>query len=395
MANISLRQASNVVSTSNFFPSFIGGRTKNGTVVNNQTALTLSAVYNAIDIISNDIAKISKSVYRKDGANRNPQPLHPLNNLIAFEPNGMQIAFDWWKVSEVCAMLKGNFYAFIERNPYTASPQALYMWNPDDVTVYEKDNKIYYKYKGKMYDNEDVFHIKGFSLNGLTGLSFIQFAAQSLGVSLSSQEYAVEYYNGKGVGSGVVTTPKDLNTTGKRKISEAVTDVLTEISPWKIPVLDEGMQFIPLKITAEESNFLATNKFGIEEIARWTNIPVHKLKNLDRATNNNIEHQSLEYVSDSMMPRVVRNEQEIRRKLFTEKEKQNGFYVKFNMNSLLRVDVKSRADYYTKMRYAGIMSGDEIREKEDMNPTGLEHMTTPLQPVQIQQQSQIDTTDGN
>lgn len=379
----SLRSTGQVITGDGVFSSIFGGKTKNGTVINSSSALTLSAVFNAVDIISNDLAKLSVNVIKKTGDKRETISDHKLNYLFSVQPNKLQTAFNYRKSAEIVALLKGNFYAKIARDPFTAEPVSLTMWDSDAVTPIKFEDALYYKYKGVIYSSDDVYHIPGFSLNGIVGISIIKFCAMSLGVSLSSQEFAQEYYNGKGVGSGIITTPKglEINKTGKRKVSQSVSDVLTTISPWKIPVLDEGMIFTPLKITAQEANFIATNKFGIEEVSRWFNIPPHKLGALDRSTNNNIEHQSLEYVQDTILPRVVRNEQEVNRKLFTVKEQQSNYKFKFNIKSLLRADMSSQADYYAKMTLAGIITRAEVREKEDLNP--IEGLDAPLTPVNV------------
>lgn len=378
-----LRQASEVISGNGLFTNYFTGKTKSGQVVNHQTALTLSGIFNGVEIISNDIAKLSKFVFKKDKDGRTKLDQHPLDNIISLEPNNFQTAFMFWKTSIVTTILKGNFYALINRNPFTSEAQSLFMLDSDQVKPIEFKGEIYYKYKGKTYHSDDIFHIPGFSFNGITGLSIIQFAARSLGVALSSQEFSAEYYEGKGTGSGIITTPAniDLNSTGKTKVSKAVTDVLTTITPWRIPVLDEGMKFTPLKISAEESAFIKTNKFGVEEIARWLNLPVHKIKSLDNATNNNIEHQSLEHVEDSIHPWAIKYEQEARRKLFTDKEKRTSHFIRFNLSSLIRADFKTRGEYLSRMVLSGIMTRNEARLLEDMNK--LEGLDDPLTPVNV------------
>jgi len=366
---------------------FLGGvTTKNGAVVNETTALTLSAFFNGIDLIGNDIAKLGKGIFKKDGDKRTRLTDHPLDYLLSKEPNFLQSGFMFHKMIPIIAILKGNFYAGIDRNSNTGDPIGFDVWNPDEVEVRQFNKKLFYKFKGKTYLAADVIHIPGFSLNGITGISVIKMAAKSLGVALSSQEFSAEYYESKGVGSGIITSPRDLNKTAKGKVSKAVSDVMTTVSAWHIPVLDEGMTFTPLKITAQEANFLATNKHAVEECARWLNLPLHKLKSLDHATNNNIEHQSIEHVGDSILPWVLRTEQEFDRKIFSFSEKLTHFY-KYNIQSLLRADTKTQTDHLSKMVLTGIYTVNEARKLQDMDP--VDDGDTRLTPVNVFTEDQL------
>lgn len=345
-----------------------GATTKSGTLVTSNTSLTLSAFFNGIILIGNDIAKLSKGVYSNIDNTIKHEKAHHINNIIAVRPNQYQTSFSFYTTMITIAILKGNFYGYIEADEFTGKTKKIIIWDPDQVDVIHYNKKLWYKYKNEIYPSEVIIHIPGvFSFDGISGVPVIKLAAQSLGVALSAQEYSAEYYASKGVGAGYVSSEKELDPTAKKKISSAVSEVLTSITPWKIPVFDEGMQFKQLKITAEESQFLLTSKHGIAEVARWLNLPVHKLKQLDQATNNNIEHQSLEHVSDSIHPWAAKIEQEFNSKLFTEKEKRTH-YIKFNLRSLLRADLKNQADYYAKGINFGWMLPNEVRALEEMNP---------------------------
>jgi HK97 family phage portal protein len=146
-------------------------------------------------------------------------------------------------------------------------------------------------------------------------------------------------------------------------------------------MLDEGMKYKSISISPAEAQFLETNKAGVIEVCRWLNIAPHKLKDLNNANYSNIQQQSIEHVQDSLLPWIVRMEQEISNKIFTTKEKAS-LYVKFNEKSLLRGDLEARKNYYTAMVYAGIMTRNEARALEDMN--GIDGLDEILQPVNMQ-----------
>ena len=381
-----------VTSGGGFFGGFFGGvSTKNGTPVNTSTALGLSAFFNGIEIIGNDYAKLPKSVFKKTKAGDLDKiekvKDHPASKLLK-RPNQYMTPFMYDKVLVQTAILKGNSYAEIERNPTTGTPIAKQIIDQDKtpVRVVESGGKLYYKFGGRTLPSTDIIHIPGFSFNGMTGIGVVAMAAKSLGVSLESQEYALEYYASKGVGTAVVTSAKEINQDAKNRYADALTTRLSSNAAWKVAVLDQMGSFNHIKMTPQEALFLETNKQGIEEVARWLNLSTIKLKSLSNANNSISQEQKIQHVEDSILPWVIRCEQESDRKLFTEKE-QESHYHKANINALMRADLKTKALYYTSMVYAGIYDRNEVRELEEKNPK--EGLSENLTPVNMQTMEQI------
>lgn len=360
------------------FP-FFGVASK--TLATDKSALTLSAFYNAIDILSSDIAKLPKHVFKKEGENRNKFPEHPVNYLLSVRPNPKMTPYDFWKVIEILRLLKGNAFAEIVRNNNTGRPIAWNILDNKDVEILETSENLYYRCKGRLIDSADILHFKGFSLDGKVGVGVVTYAAAQLGVSLEAQEYGSTIYKNRGVSYGVIESDKSIVDSNKRLISEGFTSKLSEQNPHKAPVLDEGLKYKSIAITPAEAQFLETNKNGIIEVCRWLNIAPHKLKDLSSANYSNIYQQSIEHVQDSVLPRVVAKEQELDFKCFGEKE-QATLYIKFNMSVLLRADLAAKGDYYTKMILNGSYVRNEVRALEDMNP--LEGLDEPLQPLNMQ-----------
>jgi len=360
--------------------------------VNKNTALQLSAFYNGVNIICNDIAKLPKGVFQKtpDGKNRIEQSNHPIKYLISKRPNQYMNAFEFDFATQADAILRGNAYAIIERNHNTAQPIALQYINQDEITVevYKFNNKLFYKIDGVVYDAYDVLHFTGFSTNGITGISVLKQAAQSLGVSLASQTFAQEYYDGKGVGTGVLTTTKSMTDDAKTRYSAALSAMFGSKSKWVVPVIDEASKFEHLKITPQEAQFLLSSEHGINEIARWLNINPVKLKHLKDTNNAISESLEREHVADSLMPHVVKRQQEYDAKLFTQREKDSGYYTKFNTAALLSADKVAQSDAWMKQIYSGIVVPNEIRAKMDLNP--IEGLDQPLIPANLQTLEQVD-----
>ncbi|CAL2106352.1 Phage portal protein [Tenacibaculum sp. 190524A02b] len=358
-------------------------------VVNTSSALTLSAFYNAVDIISNDFAKLPKSLYQKIEGDRKKKPDHSINYILSRRPNKLMTSFMFDKMMIQYAILKGNAYAIIERD-YKEKVVALHLVEQDktSVTVWKKNKKLYYEIDGEMYSSDDVIHVPGFSFDGITGIGVVSFAAKSLGVNLKSQNFADEYYDSKGEGIAVVTSSKSMDSDAKIRLSNAITSRLSQKGMVKATVLDESNTFQHIKLTPQESQFLQTNSNGVLEVARWLNLPPHKLKSLENATFSNIEHQEIAHVSDSVLPWSLKFQNEYTVKLLSVAEEIEGYYIKFNTKSLLRADLKAQSEFFSKMIYAGVYTRNEVRALFELN--ALEGLDSPLTPVNTNILEQID-----
>lgn len=364
----------------NFGGFFSLGNTGTTSHINYKKSLGLSAVYNAVEQISNDIAKIPFSVNCKKGNNRESQPNHPAQRLIAYEPNSLMTTFIFRKTMAISLLLRGNALAKIEFD-VKGNPIETNFINWDIVTdIRIKNGELVYDVRG--YDQpllaSEVLHFKQFSHNGIVGISCISYAAQQLNMAIDVQAYSATNFENKGVRQGVISTDKTVDK-GKEKIIAGWKNAMQEKSPDRIVVLDDGFKFTPINITPQEAQIIETGRFNIEEIARIFNIAPHKIKSLQQSTNNNIEQQTLDHASDTIQPYITNIEQEYAKKLFTTKEREAGYFVRGNMNVLLRADIKSRAQWISSMVYCGVMSRQEARQLEDMNdgPALLEEFLTP------------------
>jgi len=175
------------------------------------------------------------------------------------------------------------------------------------------------------------------------------------------------------------------------RLGSALASVFSNKENWKIPIIDEASNFQHIKITPQESQFIATHKQGIEEVARWLNLPPHKLKTLDNVNNSITENQELQHIADSILPWAIKFEQEYNVKLFTPKEAADNIYVKANINSLLRADTATKTELYSKAINMGWMTRNEVRALEEMNPLqGLDEPLTPANtftPQQLENQN--------
>jgi len=381
--------ADGIVGNTGFFNFLGGATTKNGTAVSSSSAKTLSAFYNGITILCNDYAKLPKFVIKKEGDARKKDTSHPLNKLIDQRPSPLMSAFNYDSIMMQCAILKGNAYSEIVRNAAGKAISREYINEVDTpVTVKKFDGKLYYEFDNRILEAKDIEHVIGFTENGITGVGVVTYAAKSLGVALSSQEFAEEYYASRGIGMAVVTSSKEIKNEAKIRYGDAIQARLNSSANYKVSVIDEAGSFQHIKLTPQESMFLETNKLAVQEVARWLNIPPHKLKDTENSNYSNMESQNIDHVSNSLLPWSIKFRQEKNYKLFTDAEKNRGYQIKHNTNSLLEADKKTQAAFLSTMIYAGVYTRNEVRNLFDLNE--LDGLSDPLTAVNMNTKEQVD-----
>lgn len=360
--------------------SFLFGRTTSGKPVNERTAMQTTAVYACVRILAEAVASLPLHVYEyQDDGGKKLVHDHPLYYLLHDEPNPEMTSFVFRETLMSHLLIWGNAYAQIIRDG-AGRVLGLYPLLPDKMDV-QRDDKgnIYYVYSRnsdenpmfKEYGNiklkaEDVLHIPGLGFDGLIGYSPIAMAKNAVGMTLACEEYGASFFaNGANPG-GVLEHPGVLKDPSK--VRESWNSVYRGVSnAHKIAVLEEGMKYQQIGIPPEEAQFFETRKFQINEIARLYRIPPHMVGDLDKSSFSNIEQQSLEFVKYTLDPWVIRWEQSLQRSLLLPGEK-GKYFIKLNVDGLLRGDYQSRMNGYAVGRQNGWFSANDIREMENMNP---------------------------
>lgn len=275
-------------------------------------------------------------------------------------------------------LLWGNAYAQILRNG-KGEVIGLYPLMPNKMRVDRAPNgKIYYIYNrtesdspqikgpGQIYlKREDVFHVPGLGFDGLVGYSPIAMSKNTIGMAIACEEYGAKFFaNGASPGGvlehpGVVSDPERLRSSWNELFGGSG-------KAHRLAVLEEGMKFQSISVPPEQAQFLETRKFQINEIARIFRVPPHVVGDLEKSSFSNIEQQSLEFVKYTLDPWVMRWEQSIQRLLLLPDEKKK-YFVKFNVDGLLRGDYVSRMSGYATARQNGWMSANDIRELENLD----------------------------
>ena len=360
--------------------SFLFGRTTSGKPVNERTAMQTTAVYACVRILAEAVASLPLHVYEyQDDGGKKLVHDHPLYYLLHDEPNPEMTSFVFRETLMSHLLIWGNAYAQIIRDG-AGRVLGLYPLLPDKMDVQRDDRgNIYYVYSRNSDENpmfkeygdirlkaEDVLHIPGLGFDGLIGYSPIAMAKNAVGMTLACEEYGASFFaNGANPG-GVLEHPGVLKDPSK--VRESWNSVYRGVTnAHKIAVLEEGMKYQQIGIPPEEAQFLETRKFQINEIARLYRIPPHMVGDLDKSSFSNIEQQSLEFVKYTLDPWVIRWEQSLQRSLLLPGEK-GKYFIKLNVDGLLRGDYQSRMNGYAVGRQNGWFSANDIREMENMNP---------------------------
>ncbi len=359
--------------------TYLFGPTTSGKTVNEFTAMQTTAVYSCVRILAEAVASLPLHVYRYKENGKERVYNHHLYHILHNEPNTEMSSFVFRETLMSHLLIWGNAYAQIIRDG-AGRVVALYPLLPNKMTVSrDKNGEIYYIYtttsdenpKFKDYGSvvlrkQDVLHIPGLGFDGLMGYSPIAMAKNAVGMTIATEEYGASFFaNGANPG-GVLEHPGVLKDP--KKVRDSWNEVYRgTVNAHKIAVLEEGMKYQQIGIPPEEAQFLETRKFQINEIARLYRIPPHMVGDLEKSSFSNIEQQSLEFVKYTLDPWVIRWEQAMQRSLLLPKEKQE-FFVRLNVDGLLRGDYQSRMNGYSVARQNGWLSANDIREMEDMNP---------------------------
>ena len=356
--------------------SFLFGSTTSGKTVNEFTAMQTTAVYSCVRILSEALASLPLHVYRYTPTGKERVYDHPLYHILHDEPNSEMTSFVFRETLMSHLLIWGNAYAQIIRDG-AGRVVALYPLLPNKMEVWrDKSGEIYYTYSRTSDETyrdgpailrrQDVLHIPGLGFDGLLGYSPIAMAKNAVGMTIACEEYGASFFaNGANPG-GVLEHPGVLKDP--KKVRDSWNDVYRgSNNAHKVAVLEEGMKYQQIGIPPEEAQFLETRKFQINEIARLYRIPPHMVGDLEKSSFSNIEQQSLEFVKYTLDPWVIRWEQALQRSLFLPKEK-TEYFIKLNVDGLLRGDYQSRMNGYAIGRQNGWLSSNDIRLLEDLNP---------------------------
>ena len=339
------------------------------TQVSPSTALTFSAVWAAMRLLSESVSTLPVGVFRKENNGDRTEVDSDLSFLVKYQPNSYQNKITFYEKIMMDMLSDGNSYVQIVRNRNGRVLELLPL-NYGDVETYTLENKLYYsdEKSGETHDSENILHFKMITgPDGITGLSPIEQCKNAIGWGMDVQTYSSTFFRNGGKLSGILESDRALSEQAIDRLRNSFNKNYGTLNGSnQTAVLEEGLKYKSISVTPDQAQFLASRQFSIQEVARIFGLPPHLLKDLSASSFNNIEMQSQEFVSYSLMPYISKIELEMSLKLF-RRNNIGREYIKFNVNGLLRGNVKDRADYYKTAITNGWMSINEVRQKEDLN----------------------------
>lgn len=357
-----------------FIDFLVGEKTLSGERVNSTRAMRLSAVWACVRVRSEDVGKLPCILYRRqaDGGKVRATD-HYLYSLIRDRPNPRMTAFEFRQMMQAQLDLKGNAYALKE---FDNRGQVTALWpiyTRVEILCTPDYKELYYKVtseKGVVSDPipaEFILHLRGMSLDGIHGLSPISYHRETIGLAIAAEKYGAAFFGNSAMPKGAIKVPTVLSAEAAKQVRESFEARHRGVeNSQKIAIFDGGMEFVQVGMNNTDAQYLETRAMQNTEIWRIYRMPPHKVGDLTRSTNNNIEHQGLEYVTDCLMSELVRWEQTLARDLLLEKE-QGEYFFEFLVDALLRGDFKSRMEGYAIARNWGLFSADDCRDRENMN----------------------------
>lgn len=352
-----------------------GGRNATGVNVNEETALRFITVFSCVRVLAEGVGSLPFFVYKKRrGGGKDKADDHPVYSLVHDLPNDEMTSQSWRETMTGHLATSGNCYSILTRNK-RGQVEDIYpiSWAECKPIRNSETRKIEYhindRGKSEVFPAERIFHAPGFGFDGIMGYSPIRMAAEAVGIGMASSEFTAHFYkNGMNIGSAL-EHPQALSDTAYARLQEWINEKGVGLgNSWKPLILEEGMKISRIPMPFVDAQFIETRKLNRDEICGLFRVPPHMVANLERSTNNNIEHQGIEFVMHTLMPYLTRIEQTANWKLFSPAEREAGYYVKFNVDGLLRGDYKSRQEGLAIQRQNGAINADEWREIEDRNP---------------------------
>jgi HK97 family phage portal protein len=347
-----------------------------GSGVSVESAMGLSAVYSCIGVLGRSMGQLPLHVMRRDAKGVVSRATdHPVYYLLHDEPNPFQTSYDWRESGMVHVSGWGNHYTEIVRHPRSGEVRELGLIRPWESNLV-KTNSGRHTYavtaddaRARSVSPEDMIHIKAIGSDGKVGKSPITQCREAFALGLETQGYGNQFFRSGGKPTGIVSVKSQLEEKSWKRLLDRWRTSKTEMqsNDNKTLFLPSELAYQSITIPPEDAQFLETRKFSRSEVAGIYNVPAHMINDLEKATFSNISEQAIQFVRHTMIPWVVKWEQELNRKLFTEQERRAGYYVKFNLNGLLRGTAQERAEFYSKAIRDGWMTRNQVRELEDMN----------------------------
>lgn len=359
---------------SSWLTALFAPRSKSGANTSLDNVISLPSVWRAVNLISDSLASVPFEVLEFGDDSVAVRKDHPISYLLAKEPSPLYTSYTFRKTLISLALLKGNAYALIVRDRRSQIPKEFRIFDTIngamDVSVSDKMVPEYTHSSdpGKKYPYYDVVHIKNMTMDGVEGLSSLGIHRDNFGMGISARDFGNEFYANGAFLTGYLSVPSVLTPEAYARMKKSWNATYSGVgNAGRTAILEQGTEFKSSMVRPEDAQMIDVQKFSIQDVARIFGVPSHLLNDLDRATFSNIEQLSLEFAKYTLRPWAENIEQEFDRKVFKESEKRiMGSHL--NLNGFLRGDTEAQANRYRTLIQNGIMSINEARKEERLNP---------------------------
>lgn len=347
-----------------------------GRRVTSESAMQVSAVYSCVNILSKMVAALPLRMYEKDmKGNSKEAPLHPLNDLLEYQPNRWQTAWDFKAMMMMHLALRGNAYARIigGRRGFADRLEPIH---PDRMIRVERipSGEIRYTYRDE--DNkeqrlmqDEVMHLRtAIAPGGLQGMSPVAYARETLGLAMAAEQHGAQIFSNGARPQGIVTVEKTMSDPAYKRFKEEFRSAYNGLSnTGKVPILEDGAKFESVTLSNDETQFIATREFQIEEICRWFDVPPVMLHHMQKTTSwgTGVESIMLGFVRTNLRPWLECWTQAVRRDLILAPQR---FEARFDIEDLIAGDMKAKGEFYQKLVLSAILTPNEARNALGYNP---------------------------
>ena len=373
-----------------------GYETHSGQRVTTSSALQQLVVFNCVRVLSESIGMLPCRLLKQTGRVRLPATGHRLYPLLTMAPNSFMTSQEFWEMLVACLCLRGNFFAY--KVMALGNVVELLPLNPDIVIPKLKDDwtveyTVNFKTGQRVLTQDEIWHVRLFTLDGLNGLNPIAYARQALGLGQAMDTHAAKLFTNGAVTSGVLQTEQALSDEAFARLkTEFQGEHMGVANAYKPMILEMGLDWKPISLNAQDTQFIESKKMSEAQICGLFRVPPHLVASMEKMTLNNIEHMGMSFVNYSLVPLMTRIEHRIQVGLLSEKDRLTH-YAKFNAGALMRGDLKGRYESYGKGIQWGILSPNDCRELEDENPReGGDIYLTPMNMTTKPESSDADKT---
>lgn len=389
------KRSTNPFNDERYWNDFVASVSSTGITITPDTARRCAAVIACVRVLSETIAHLPFILYRRNGDSRVRETSHPLYKLLHDSPNRWQTSFEFREMMMGHVLLRGNAYAqkVMDGNGTIIELVPL---NPTKVTPkMTQGGDVYYEFRpgvgGTVYiPAENMFHLRGYASDGLVGVSPITEARETVGLAIAAEEFGARTFQNDAQPGGILEHPGKLGEEAIVNLRKSMQEQHGGVqNARKYMILEEGMKWTRVGMSSQDTQWIETRKFQLEEIARIFRVPPHLIGHLERATFSNIEHQGLEFVTHTILPWLKRWEQAIAARLMTAQER-NLYYSEFLVDGLLRGDIATRYNAYAVGRQWGWLSADDVRRFENMDALPNQQGAKYLVPLNMIDASRLD-----